>query len=249
MSLHLAYTAGLFDGEGCVTLVYTVCRRRVASTIPIYGFKFVVLITNTHRGVFRSLRQQFGGYIHLTTRSRPATVKPCWSWRLTSFEQQRRFLEAIQPYCIIKQRAVRLGLAYLQTAKKPGRRTPEVDWLTRVDICRQLQRVNQRGLHAPVRQAPTRPPEDWRPSKRHTPEELQKIMQRLRLRNPKGEARTSAKITAAQAQQIRQRYRGANAARRASPGSPNSMTALAEEFGVSQTLIHKILAGEAWASA
>lgn len=177
--LNPAYAAGLFDGEGCVSLTYTVRRRRARSKVPILGFKFVVLICNTHLATLEHFQRTYGGYIHRNTK-RKRHRKLVWTWRLTSFTEQQRFLETIQSHCRIKRPAVRLGLLYLTTAQAPGRRTTDAAWRTRMSVYRALTRVNKRGVLSPKRGIPHRPPEGWRPSRRFTPRELHAVMRRLR---------------------------------------------------------------------
>ena len=175
------YIAGLFDGEGSVSLIYTVRRRRRNDEIPILGFKFVVLLGNTHRGILDSLQCQYSGYIHPNWHGAPTNRKPMWTWRLTTFETQYRFLVDIEPHCIIKEEAVRLGLRYLSTAKRQGLRTSPDDWVTRVEVYRALTVVNQRGTTPKKkRETPVDPPEGWRPSRRFTPTELHEPMNRMR---------------------------------------------------------------------
>jgi hypothetical protein len=179
MLLHPAYTAGLFDGEGCVTLIYTVRRRRVASTIPILGFKFVVLVSNTHRQTLDRLRRMYGGYVHQSAHKLP-NHKIGWAWRLTTFREQQHFLTTIAPYSYTKKRAVQLGLRYLSTAKLPGRRTPTAHWKLRIRIYRELSIVNRRGKPRRKRATPIRPPDGWKPTRRFTTRELANIMRRVR---------------------------------------------------------------------
>ena len=175
------YWAGLFDGEGCVSLIYTVRRRRESNNeLPILGFRLVVLLANTRHGILRLMKHSFGGHLNSNKQPRSPKHKLVWTWRAIAFADALRFLQAIQPYVLIKQKAVRLGLLYLTTAKAPGLRTSQQDWDIRMDIYRKLHRLNRRGPLKIKREPTVSPPEGWRPTRRFTKSELQDAMARVR---------------------------------------------------------------------
>ncbi len=173
------YVAGLFDGEGTASLLYTTCRRRNKSDIPILGFKFRVLLSNTYQPIIDLLQQQFGGNIYYgTPRERCKQIR---IWSSQSSVAQRDFLTFIRPHVIIKHGHVECGLRFLSTVVGRGQRTLPGAWDIRLDCYKTLQTLNRRGevkteKHVP----PSAAPDGWRPSARHTPEELKKVMEHVR---------------------------------------------------------------------
>lgn len=188
--LPLPYCAGFFDGEGGVSLIYTVRRRRVSSDVPILGFKFVVHVSQTSQEVLDLLQLQFGGYVNVSVNRTPTHHKKPFAWRLTGAAQQRAFLEAIQPHVVVKKEQVRLGLRYLTTVKTVGKRTSQEDWNVRADVFNELKAANQRGRHVSIREIPVAPPQDWNPARRLTPSDLANVM--ARTRSAKARPSTSA---------------------------------------------------------
>lgn len=103
--MTLAYRAGFFDGDGCVSFART--RQH---------FYPRVLVTNTDRGILEAFQARFGGDIYARSARRPGW-KVGWSWRL-SWSRAVQFLEALAPWLRVKLRqaqtvfawnAVRLG--------------------------------------------------------------------------------------------------------------------------------------------
>lgn len=96
----LAYTAGLFDGEGCI------------STTSNKYTKLILDIASTNVQVIHFLVDNFGGtgydkkYLY-----RKEYYRQIWRWRLNGIHSQE-FLKQIYPFLIIKKRQVELALAF-----------------------------------------------------------------------------------------------------------------------------------------
>lgn len=110
MSETEAYTAGLFDGEGCVSLG----QRGEAYLLQ-------VVVVNTHKPVLDWLHSIWGGRVYLlktggnpSAKGRPAHWSPCWEWYLNRPDMQP-FLSAIEPHLIVKKRPVLIALEFLKT--------------------------------------------------------------------------------------------------------------------------------------
>lgn len=99
--LLAAYLAGLFDGEGCVS----VCSPR---------YKLSVSIGNQHLPILEMILEDYGGHIyhHSTVKGRIN-----WVWKIFGHLSQP-FLETILPFSIIKKEQIELGLFSLGGSKE-----------------------------------------------------------------------------------------------------------------------------------
>ena len=100
------YVAGLFDGEGCVTIARDVKRLRIG-------------IANTNKEVLVLLADQFGGHVYSQHQYSP-THSPAYQWILSKHRDQRRFLRLIGPHSLIKATAIHCALRFLDTGKQWG---------------------------------------------------------------------------------------------------------------------------------
>lgn len=175
------YCAGLFDGEGTASLIYTVVRRRNGSTsdIPILGFKFRVQVANTYRPVLDALQVQFDGMIY--GQKRLPRHRRVFTWVLSGAVNQRRFLLAVEPHVVIRREHVRVGLRFLDTVGPVGTRKTQAEWDERVACHRLLEVLNIRGdKKPPIHSLPEAPPDGWSPRRRYSPEQLAKFMAHVR---------------------------------------------------------------------
>jgi hypothetical protein len=110
----LAYTAGLFDGEGSIVIG---CGKRADRRAPQYWLQ--VGITNTHRETIDWLLATFGGHIsdnsHAPSRRKQ---RPCWAWRVMSNEAAA-FLESLLPYLRIKNEQALIALEFQAHMQAP----------------------------------------------------------------------------------------------------------------------------------
>lgn len=95
----LAYYAGIFDGEGCVT-------------ITLYGNKLYQLrckVSNTNEWLIQSLRMTWGGHVYRDKRT--PNHRACYEWYIVSW-QAAIFLEDIYPYLRLKKPQVDVALQF-----------------------------------------------------------------------------------------------------------------------------------------
>jgi len=92
-----SYAAGLFDGDGTVTM----SKRSKASKAR--GYQITAAIYNTEETLMKMLVKEFGGFIYRPPR------KNVFNWIIGS-KQVRLFLERIIPFLIIKKQRVELAL-------------------------------------------------------------------------------------------------------------------------------------------
>lgn len=99
----LAYVAGLFDGEGCISV-------RLRNDKAKRSHKLVISVTNTNREVLGWLHSHFQGTIGKCTSSK-TTRTQCYQWYIGSRKAQV-FLRAILPYLHIKREQAMLAIAF-----------------------------------------------------------------------------------------------------------------------------------------
>ena len=114
-----AYAAGLFDGEGCLTI-----GRAAKKPGYVYWIRIDIGMSNKALHLLDAMKNQYGGTLRKT---RPATGKweAATGWVLFGKEAES-FLRNIQPWVYLKQEQLRLGLALRNLINElEGKWTPE----------------------------------------------------------------------------------------------------------------------------
>jgi LAGLIDADG endonuclease. len=105
-----AYIAGFFDGEGSITIIKHKPNSKFRMKNCYYTLQ--VQITNTNKEIIEWLHFRVGGHIsnnsHCPSRKRQ---RPCWAWRVIA-QEAKVFLEAIEPYAIVKKRQIQLAIDF-----------------------------------------------------------------------------------------------------------------------------------------
>ncbi len=109
----LAYCAGLFDGEGCITLTKG----------GDSNYRLRLKITSTDYSVLTWLQEHFGGSIILS-RKETDNNKESWDWYCKT-EDQVVFLFGILPYTIIKRAQIIEALNYHFEKQNGGKLTED----------------------------------------------------------------------------------------------------------------------------
>jgi len=103
----LAYLAGIFDGEGCITSYGTPRKDHTTYSAPSVS----VQVSNNDLEVLVFSQRRLGGKIYSKGVRKPG-YKPQWSWFLRGKEAENCLLELL-PYLRIKQSQARIGLRML----------------------------------------------------------------------------------------------------------------------------------------
>lgn len=116
--MDIRYTAGLFDGDGCVWIARQSSRVAKNPTYPYY-FQLQISIVNTNKEVIERLYREYGGYISKQDwkgykKNHENKWKVQYSWRSAS-SKAVNFLEKILPFLIIKKDRVGLALEFQKT--------------------------------------------------------------------------------------------------------------------------------------
>jgi hypothetical protein len=112
----LAYTAGIIDGEGCISIYLhrTITAKRQRN--PFYQLH--VSVSSTDEWLCQWLKMQYGGSVRLETRYlRESQRSPCWKWALMS-SQAGAFLEQILPYLQLKRPQAEIAIAFQKSKRK-----------------------------------------------------------------------------------------------------------------------------------
>jgi hypothetical protein len=113
MNLSLEYIAGLFDGEGYITV-----NKNKKSFVPVVGIKM------NGFNLLKKLNVQFGGYFY---QRKNYINRPLTEWTLRGSFQVISFLTKIKPFLIIKKEQAQLCLELCKTYSV---RNSENKWIT-----------------------------------------------------------------------------------------------------------------------
>ena len=115
---ELAYAAGLFDGEGSISLVRQKNNRSHSPQVAVASNDYEVL---------EWFQKRFGGSI-VTKQPRMPTHSVSYDWRLTD-RRALTFLQLIRPYLVIERKIRRIDLLlndYITCTPRNGRYTDEM---------------------------------------------------------------------------------------------------------------------------
>lgn len=103
MDKELIYLAGLFDGEGCVSINKVTARRYKRP-----GFQLRTSVSITDEQAALDFQNRFGGKVYKRTKARAA---PYWMW-VTVARQSLAFLNEIEPFLRIKKEVALVGIDF-----------------------------------------------------------------------------------------------------------------------------------------
>lgn len=105
-----SYLAGIFDGEGNVT-INSYPRSKEGYTY--FQHELTITIKNTSLALMRWLVANFGG-VYYTTEFPDTYLKTIYAWRPKGAANKKAFLLGVMPYLVIKQEVAKLGLRYCE---------------------------------------------------------------------------------------------------------------------------------------
>lgn len=111
----LAYTAGIIDGEGCISIHKSMNRNSYRRAIHIS-------VGNTNPWLINWLEFNFGGSSRIY-HPKNSKWKDSWQWELSA-KQAGEFLEMILPYLKLKRAQAELAIQF-QKAKHHPRGKPQ----------------------------------------------------------------------------------------------------------------------------
>ena len=117
MNLSLEYIAGLFDGEGWITV-----NKNKKTFIPVVGIKM------NGFNLLKKLNNEFGGYFY---QRKNYINRPLTEWTLKGAFQVIPFLKKIEPFLIIKKEQAQLCLELCNTFSI---RKSNGDWVKKIKL-------------------------------------------------------------------------------------------------------------------
>lgn len=114
MNLDVRYAAGLFDGEGWITI----CKQTIKGRIdPRY--QLVIGIGMVYRPIILGLQETFGGNVFnkRTSPGQSENTRDGFIWRLSS-QPAADFLKKILPHLIVKREEAELALEFQSHVRK-----------------------------------------------------------------------------------------------------------------------------------
>jgi hypothetical protein len=101
---ELCYLAGLFDGEGCITISLAKGKKRRQ---PMH--LLVCALAMTDEAAVRAYHEKFGGQFDGPVK-RPRR-QPQWRWRVSA-NDALKFIKTLQPYLRVKAAQARVGVEF-----------------------------------------------------------------------------------------------------------------------------------------
>lgn len=125
-----AYFAGLFDGEGCISINKINKYKRP-------GFQLRISITNTNKEVLQNVLNIYGGKLYERNRDNARTY---YDWVAVS-KQCIKILELWLPFLIIKKKQAEVALEFQKN--RTTNKTDE-EWQQDYNWYEQIRKLNAR---------------------------------------------------------------------------------------------------------
>lgn len=145
-NIDLAYIAGLFDGEGSISLArlgHKVWSKRS-------DFSLTVRIHNTRKDVLEWVSQTVGGKVYVASNHPPNGYNKVYQWLMTG-PTSIKLLIQLKPFIKIKNQQIEVAIAFQQTkeivgAKRQFRKgVPQDITEQRFALYEQLKALNRKG--------------------------------------------------------------------------------------------------------
>jgi LAGLIDADG DNA endonuclease family protein len=122
------YIAGLFDGEGCINLMYSKGSVSVKVSISQKNRSLLELVKEfTQKGGIRSM-----------------TNKSCCEWSMTKREDVKTFLTAVVPHLILRKTEAEIAIQLCDAGGRQGIKMTEEEDDKQTDIIVQLEMAAKR---------------------------------------------------------------------------------------------------------
>lgn len=110
----IPYLAGVFDGEGCISITKSYEHR---------GSALLCHVRMCNKEVPELFQKTFGGSL-LFTPSRNERWRDLWSWQVAC-KVALAFLTALEPYLIVKKSHASLGIEFQEARRRGKAKTKE----------------------------------------------------------------------------------------------------------------------------
>lgn len=142
--LELGWTAGIIDGESCISLHKSYRNvRRGTGISPVYALSVQVACTDLR--MLSKLRRLWGGSLHPKGTRQKEYHSQAWYWTLTG-KNASALLESVKDHLVTKQEQAEVALEYQGGYQYAGKQTPVEEIARRDDIRRRLTLLKGRGV-------------------------------------------------------------------------------------------------------
>lgn len=107
------YIAGFFDGEGCISMNFSVERPTKIRPKGRTRHALQTSITNTSKDILVLIHSMYGGKVYRHSSG-------CWVWKICHRDLQKNFLNDVMPYLMLKNLQAKIALRYLDTVLENG---------------------------------------------------------------------------------------------------------------------------------
>lgn len=128
------YTAGFFDGEGCVNI-----------STDRYAKPYIrILVVNTDITVLQKFQEKWGGDIAHNKRHKE-NWKRSFTWRL-SHSRAIQFLQDIEPFLVVKKKQANLAIEFCKLKPGKGTKWSEDALLEANTLIEKIRAANKKGV-------------------------------------------------------------------------------------------------------
>lgn len=132
------YLAGIFDGEGYISIAKKVNQK------GYIGYSLYAGVNMVDEEPPKLFDKYFGGSLGLR-QSYEVSTRPQWRWRVEA-KKAYAFLTILRPYLRVKKAKATLGIDF-QELKKHYNYKPVKERDAEVDAYLEMKRLNRRGIH------------------------------------------------------------------------------------------------------
>lgn len=133
---ELAYTAGIIDGEGCISIV----RKPYKTAGFPTNYELYVKVQTADKIICPWLHIRFGGSLGMTKGYNGN--RRCHTWGVSSASAEL-FLRAILPWLRLKRAEAELGIEFRKTKVAPGHYIGDVVRQQRADLFEQMKALKE----------------------------------------------------------------------------------------------------------
>ena len=108
--LTKAYIAGLFDGEGCVSVHKVQDQRSKKKGNLLYRYYLKAIIVSTSKDMIDFINKHYSGSVSERTKRNPNHADQ-WAWQLSGMKAVS-FFNDIYPYLIVKKEQASLAMKW-----------------------------------------------------------------------------------------------------------------------------------------
>lgn len=137
----VAWAAGCFDGEGCVSLA-----KAKQHGGPTYYYRVDLIVSNTDRALLEPFVGLFGGRIDHHRRKAPR--RDCYQWKTTGSAHAATIIQELRPWLIVKAPQAEVALKAAALLTRQGGRRPDSETKALDGLKSEMHLLNQRGCDA-----------------------------------------------------------------------------------------------------